>query len=49
MPYIPTLTRLHSPYGILELGGTPAADERAREDAWPKLLAWLARLASPDR
>ncbi len=25
-------------------GGTPAADARAREDSWPKLLAFLAKL-----
>ena len=25
-------------------GGSPAADERAREDSWPKLLRFLARL-----
>jgi dienelactone hydrolase len=44
VPYIPTFTRVHSRFGQLELGGTRTADERAREDAWPKLLAWLASL-----
>jgi dienelactone hydrolase len=33
-----------SRYGMLYLGGTPAADEQAREDAWPKLLRFLAAL-----
>jgi len=28
----------------LSLGGTPAADARARDDSWPKLLAFLRRL-----
>jgi dienelactone hydrolase len=49
VPYIPSPTHIHSRYGLLELGGTRTADERAREDAWPKLLAWLGRLASPDQ
>ena len=33
-----------SQYGVLDLGGSPKADEAAREDAWPKLLAFLARV-----
>jgi dienelactone hydrolase len=33
-----------SRYGLLDLGGSPAADEAARESAWPKLLRWLAAL-----
>jgi dienelactone hydrolase len=45
VPYIPSFTHVHSPYGLVELGGTRAADERGREDAWPKLLAWLASLS----
>jgi dienelactone hydrolase len=28
----------------LSLGGTPAADAKARDDSWPKLLAFLSRL-----
>jgi hypothetical protein len=28
------------------MGGTPQADEAAREDSWPKLLRILAKLAS---
>lgn len=34
---------IRSQYGLLDLGGSPKADEAAREDAWPKLLAFLAR------
>jgi dienelactone hydrolase len=45
VPYVPTFMRIHSRYGILDLGGTRAADEHAREDAWPRLLAWLASLS----
>jgi dienelactone hydrolase len=32
------------PYGRIYLGGTPAVDERAREDSWPKLLQFLEKL-----
>jgi len=35
---------VRSQYGVLDLGGSPKADEAAREDAWPKLLAFLDRL-----
>jgi dienelactone hydrolase len=45
LPNTPTLIQAQSPYGLLDFGGTRAADERAREDAWPRLLAWLQRLA----
>ncbi|MGL6280112.1 MAG: acyl-CoA thioester hydrolase/BAAT C-terminal domain-containing protein [Gaiella sp.] len=38
--------RVDSPYGLVELGGTPVADEQAREDAWPRLLRFLARIPS---
>jgi dienelactone hydrolase len=31
-----------SAYGQLYLGGSPRPDETAREDAWPKVLAFLA-------
>lgn len=31
-------------YGTLVLGGTPKADEAAREDSWPKLLRFLAQI-----
>jgi dienelactone hydrolase len=34
----------HSIYGTLVLGGSPKADEAAREDSWPKLLRFLARI-----
>ncbi len=38
-------TNVQSPrYGLLRLGGTPEADEAAREDSWPKLLRFLARI-----
>ncbi len=37
LPYLRTAT--------LSFGGTPAADARARDDSWPKLLAFLRRLA----
>ena len=35
---------LQTIYGQLVLGGTPKADEAAREDSWPKLLRFLARI-----
>jgi hypothetical protein len=46
LPNQPELTTtVQSPrYGLLELGGTPQADEAAREDSWPKLLRFLARI-----
>jgi dienelactone hydrolase len=44
VPNIPTRTRVQSRYGELYLGGSPRADELAREDSWPKLLRFLARL-----
>ncbi len=31
-------------YGTLDFGGSPQADEAAREDSWPKLLRFLARI-----
>jgi dienelactone hydrolase len=38
-------TNVQSPrYGLLQLGGTPAADEAGRENSWPKLLRFLARI-----
>jgi dienelactone hydrolase len=49
VPYVPTFTHVHSPYGLLELGGTRMADEHAREDAWPNLLAWLTSLSHSNR
>jgi dienelactone hydrolase len=33
-------------YGPLFLGGAPRADELAREDSWPKLLAYLRRIGA---
>jgi hypothetical protein len=35
---------VQSPYGPLHLGGSPQADERALEDSWPRVLAFLARI-----
>jgi Acyl-CoA thioester hydrolase/BAAT N-terminal region len=32
-------------YGALHFGGSPQADEAAREDSWPRLLRFLATLA----
>jgi dienelactone hydrolase len=37
-------TTVNSIHGRLSLGGSPQADEAAREDSWPKLLRFLARL-----
>jgi dienelactone hydrolase len=37
-------TVVQSRYGELNFGGSPEADERAREDSWPKLLRFLAEL-----
>jgi dienelactone hydrolase len=45
VPNIPTVTQAQTPYGLLDFGGTRAADERAREQAWPRMLAWLAHLS----
>jgi len=44
VPNLPTHPIVNSRYGILDLGGTPSADEAAREDSWPKLLRFLARI-----
>jgi dienelactone hydrolase len=33
-------------YGTSDLGGSPAADEAAREDSWPRLLRFLARIGA---
>jgi hypothetical protein len=38
-------TVVTSRYGVLNLGGTRAADAAAKEDAWPKLLAFLSLAA----
>lgn len=32
---------VQSRYGLLNLGGSPQADEAALEDSWPKLLRFL--------
>jgi dienelactone hydrolase len=45
VPNVPTVTQAETPYGLLYFGGTRAADERAREQAWPRMLAWLARIS----
>jgi dienelactone hydrolase len=39
-------TTLDSIYGKLDLGGSPQADEAAREDSWPRLLHFLATLTA---
>lgn len=44
VPNIATTTKIRSRYGELYLGGSPAADESARERSWPKLLRFLARI-----
>jgi hypothetical protein len=31
-------------YGTLNFGGSPQADEAAREDSWPRLLRFLSEL-----
>ena len=46
LPTLPTPTVVQSPYGAVYLGGTPAADARARADSSPKLLRFLAKLSS---
>jgi dienelactone hydrolase len=43
VPNVPVETRFESRYGTLYLGGSAAADARARADLWPKLLRFLAR------
>ncbi len=37
-------TKVNSIYGQVDMGGSPAADEAAREDSWPKLLRFLGHL-----
>jgi dienelactone hydrolase len=44
VPNIPVPTVFQVDDRTFWLGGTMTADERAREVAWPRLLAWLARL-----
>ena len=45
VPNVPELsTTIDSVYGTLDLGGSPAADEAARQDLWPRLLRFLAGL-----
>ena len=36
-----TPTTVSTRYGDLDFGGSPSADEAAREDSWPKLLRFL--------
>ena len=38
-----TTPTFKSRYGVLDLGGSPLADAKARADSWPKLLRFLAR------
>ena len=45
-PFWPTTIRqvVHPVYGqVFVVGGTAAADARADEDSWPKILAFLDR------
>jgi hypothetical protein len=46
-PYVPTaVARVHPVSGErVLLGGSRPADEAARADGWPKVLAFLAELA----
>lgn len=44
VPNTYTQTIVQTRYGEMGLGGTPEADEAAREDSWPRLLRFLARL-----
>ena len=44
VPNIQTSTSAETRYGRLYFGGTPEADEAAREDSWPKLLRFLDEL-----
>ena len=46
---IATVTQAKTQYGVRNLGGTRTADERAREQAWPRMLAWHARLSHRTR
>jgi pimeloyl-ACP methyl ester carboxylesterase len=41
LPNATTTTTIHTAAGILNLGGTPAADGKARDAAWPLLLRFL--------
>jgi dienelactone hydrolase len=45
VPNVPELsTTVKVYYGKMYLGGSPQADEAAREDSWPRLLHFLAEL-----
>jgi len=44
IPNTITKSIVPSRYGELDLGGSPEADEAAREDSWPKLLRFLDEL-----
>jgi dienelactone hydrolase len=46
VPNQSTPTTVDSIYGPLVLGGSPQADEAAREDSWPRLLRFLAKLSA---
>jgi hypothetical protein len=42
VPYLPSgPPEVPSPYGTLELGGSPPANARAKADSWPRLLGFL--------
>lgn len=44
LPYLRAPTVGNSRGSRISLGGTPAADAKARDDAWPKLLEFFGRL-----
>jgi dienelactone hydrolase len=47
VPNIPiTTTIVSSIHGVLNLGGTPEADQAARADAWPRVLRFLNQLST---
>jgi dienelactone hydrolase len=44
VPNIPSMRSAKSRYGILNFGGSPADDQAARENSWPKLLRFLSKV-----
>jgi pimeloyl-ACP methyl ester carboxylesterase len=50
LPYLPTGTQIGPRGGTaVELGGSRQADERAREDSWPRVLDLIAGSSSSNR
>ncbi len=43
-PYLATGTKVRSPVGTLDLGGSRVADDKARERGWPMVLVFLANM-----